>query len=287
MANVIKFEALEVEVLIGIANESAELVESSARKTVEHAERCGRALIAAKDKVPHGEWSSWLGQNFDYSQEHARRYMTIASNSTRVLNLKDATSIREALRMIADDPDTPKRERKSSVEVIEVAADEPADDVPVAAEIVTENKPAVEVITAVAAVKPAKVKASRPKKSQPVAPAEPHPEFDQDEETTRITDAMEKHLDNWPNIQWGSEAYRFLCTNVRLCISFYTAYPRTDADELSALGDTANEISSQIRAMLGNIPESDRLFVWREIVDSLSAQNPEHWTCKSTESQAQ
>jgi hypothetical protein len=121
MANVIKFEALEVEVLIGIANESAELVESSARKTVEHAERCGRALLAAKDKVPHGEWSSWLGQNFDYSQEHARRYMTIASNSTRVLNLKDATSIREALRMIAEDPETPKRERKPSVEVIEMA----------------------------------------------------------------------------------------------------------------------------------------------------------------------
>jgi hypothetical protein len=162
MANVIKFEALEVEVLIGIANESAELVESSARKTVEHAERCGRALLAAKDKVPHGEWSSWLGQNFDYSQEHARRYMTIASNSTRVLNLKDATSIREALRMIADDPDTPKRERKSSVEVIEVAADEPADDVPVSAEIVTENKPAVEVITAVATVKPEVAKPAEP-----------------------------------------------------------------------------------------------------------------------------
>jgi hypothetical protein len=66
-----------------------------------------------------------------------------------VLNLKDATSIREALRMIADDPDTPKRERKPSVEVIEVAA-----DVPVADEIVTEDKPAVEVITAVTTVKP-------------------------------------------------------------------------------------------------------------------------------------
>jgi hypothetical protein len=79
-----------------------------------------------------------------------------------VLNLKDATSIREALRMIADDPDTPKRERKSSVEVIEVAADEPADDVPVSAEIVTENKPAVEVITAVATVKPEVAKPAEP-----------------------------------------------------------------------------------------------------------------------------
>ena len=276
MGNVIKFESLEIGVLIGMANESAELVEASAKKAVEHAERCGRALNAIKAKLPHGEWGAWLGKNFDYSQRHAARYMSIASNWTRVSNLEGDGSIREALRMIADDPDTPKRDCKPSVEVIEVAADVPAAE-PV---IVASVKP-------VATVKPAKVKASSQKKVQPVALVEDPPEFDLDEETTRITDAMEKHLDNWPNIQWGSEAYRFLCTNVRLCISFYTAYPRTNADELSALGDTANEISSQIRAMLGNIPESDRLFVWREIVDSLSTQNPEHWTCKSTDSPGQ
>jgi len=135
MSNVIKFEALEIDVLIGMANESAGLVESSARKAVEHAERCGRALIAIKAKLPHGEWGAWLGRSFDYSQEHARRYMQIASNSTRVLNLKDATSIREALRMIADDPETPKRERKPSVDVIEVAAEEPRD---IAAEVAAE-----------------------------------------------------------------------------------------------------------------------------------------------------
>lgn len=149
MANVIKFESLEIDVLIGIANESAEQVETAAKKAVEHAERCGRALIAIKAKLPHGEWGGWLGQNFDYSQEHARRFMAIASNSTRVLNLKDATSIREALRMIADDPETPKRLGKPTGEVIEVAS-----DVPVADEIVTEDKPAVEVITAVETVKP-------------------------------------------------------------------------------------------------------------------------------------
>ena len=143
MANVIKFESLEIGVLIGMANDSAELVEASAKKAVEHAERCGRALNAIKAKLPHGEWGAWLGKNFDYSQRHAARYMTIASNWTRVSNLEGDGSIREALRMIADDPDTPKRECKPAVEVIEVAA-----------EIVTEDKPAVEVITAVPPVKP-------------------------------------------------------------------------------------------------------------------------------------
>jgi hypothetical protein len=135
MDNVIKFEDLEVEVLIGIANESAELVEASARKTVEHAERCGRALLAAKEKLPHGKFTAWLGSNFDYSERHAQRYMHIASNTTRVADLKHATSIREALRMIAEDPETPKRERKPAVEVIEVAADEPRD---IAAEVAAE-----------------------------------------------------------------------------------------------------------------------------------------------------
>lgn len=113
------FDDLDVESLAVIANEAAEEVESSARKTVEHAERCGRALLAAKEKVPHGQWASWLGANFDYSDRHAQRYMSIASNTTRVADLKNAGSIREALRMIAEDPETPKRERKPSVEVIE------------------------------------------------------------------------------------------------------------------------------------------------------------------------
>ena len=173
MANVIKFESLEIDVLIGIANESAEQVETAAKKAVEHAERCGRALIAIKAKLPHGEWGGWLGQNFDYSQEHARRFMAIASNSTRVLNLKDATSIREALRMIADDPETPKRLGKPTGEVIEVAA-----DVPVADQIVTEDKPAVEVITAVETVKPvaAKPASSPPPPELEVSPPPPEPE---------------------------------------------------------------------------------------------------------------
>lgn len=113
------FDDLDVEALAIVANDAAAEVESSARKTVEHAERCGRALLAAKEKVPHGQWTAWLGSNFDYSQPNASRYMAIASNYSRVNNLPNAGSIREALRMIAEDPETPKRERKPSVEVIE------------------------------------------------------------------------------------------------------------------------------------------------------------------------
>ena len=116
---IMAFDDLDVEALAIVANDAAAEVESSARKTVEHAERCGRALLAAKEKIAHGQWLGWLSANFDYNQQHASRYMTIASNYSRVSNLKEATSLREALRMIAEDPETPKRERKPSVEVIE------------------------------------------------------------------------------------------------------------------------------------------------------------------------
>ena len=84
------FDDLNVEALAVIANESAEQVESSARKTVEHAERCGRALLAAKEKVPHGQWSSWVGSHFDYSHRLATQYMTISSNWHRAANMESA-----------------------------------------------------------------------------------------------------------------------------------------------------------------------------------------------------
>ena len=270
MDNVIKFEDLEIPALTEVAKESFEEALWATEKALAKQLEFGRVMLIVKSKLPYGEWGNWVRETFldqmslRNIQFHMKAHQEVAKNPSL---LECANSLDEILTLT-------EKPRKPAVEVIEVAADEPADDVPVAAEIVTENKPA-------------KVKASRPKKSQPVAPAEPHPEFDLDEETTRITDAMEKHLYNWPNIEWGSEAYRFLCTNVRLCIRGYTGYPRTDADELLSQANAINDISSQIRAMLGNIPESDRLFVWREIVDSLNALNPKHWTCKSTDSPSQ
>jgi hypothetical protein len=197
------FDDLDVEALAVIANESAEQVESSARKTVEHAERCGRALLAAKEKLPHGKFTAWLGSNFDYSERHAQRYMHIALNTTRVADLKDATSLREALRMIAEDPETPKRERKPSVEVvepIEVTVKEPAPE-----------KTAGETATnAVSREETRKAPAHRPpEKFTPVTPsyADEEPEavpmrlesgFDEVEATERIRSLIHKEMARWP-----------------------------------------------------------------------------------------
>lgn len=103
----IDLNILPIETLAEMANEKAELVEKNARKTVSDAIDCGRYLTAIKDQIEHGKWAAWLGVNWNYSQQTAMRYMQI-SNSTCVLNLKEAKSINEALRMISDD-----REEKS------------------------------------------------------------------------------------------------------------------------------------------------------------------------------
>lgn len=198
------FDDLDVEALAIVANDAAAEVESSARKTVEHAERCGRALLAAKEKIAHGQWLGWLAKNFDYDQRHASRYMTIASNWSRVTNLESATSLREALRMIAEDPETPKRERKPSVEVIEPKK--------------TEEKPestGEKATLVVSREETRKAPAHRPpEKFTPVTPSyddedsEPEIEntvpmrlesgFDDVEATERIRSFVHKEMSRWP-----------------------------------------------------------------------------------------
>ena len=114
MSEMIYLENLPVETLAIYANESAELCESCGRLTVEHAIRCGRALLAAKSKVKHGEWLDWLKDHFNYSQPMASRYMDIA-NYSRANNLAEATSVRDALRLIAESPErqAKKQEREA------------------------------------------------------------------------------------------------------------------------------------------------------------------------------
>ena len=93
--------------------------------------------------------------------------MTITSSWSRVSSLEGDGSIREALRMIADDPDTPKRDRKPSVEVIEVAAELPpqqsssattepvvATDAPVVAKPASSSKAASATVTTTKSSRP-------------------------------------------------------------------------------------------------------------------------------------
>jgi|DEB0MinimDraft_4_1074332.scaffolds.fasta_scaffold51908_1 hypothetical protein len=88
--------------LAEMANEAAEACATSARRTVEQAATCGRALLAAKDQCEHGQWMHWLRQNFDYDTSTARRYMDVAKCAS-VHNLADYSSVASVLRVLADE----------------------------------------------------------------------------------------------------------------------------------------------------------------------------------------
>ena len=108
MSEIINIEALPLETLgMGVA-ESSEAAEAAIGKAVQHALRCGKYLSEAKSRLSHGEWLPWLDRFFHGDPRTAQRWMRVAENATRVPNLSDASSIRDALRMIADfdRPDT-------------------------------------------------------------------------------------------------------------------------------------------------------------------------------------
>jgi len=106
---------LSPETLIEVANESSELAETCLREAVQHALRAGRALVAAKAQLPHGKWMAWLRTNFNRDIGTAARYMRLADNWHSAANIQQSESIRQALRLIA--------EEGKQVEQIEVLAE--------------------------------------------------------------------------------------------------------------------------------------------------------------------
>jgi len=129
VSDLVKLESLPVETLAEMANEAAAACEASGRKTVEHAATCGRALLAAKSQLPHGQWMDWLTQNFHHSDRLARQYMEIA-NWQRDANLEDATSVRGALRLISDTPEKQAKKAEREAKKPEAPQKAPASPAP-------------------------------------------------------------------------------------------------------------------------------------------------------------
>lgn len=123
MSNAIKINELPLETLKEMMNEAAELVQKHARNAVAKAIDCGRYLAAARQQIGHGGWTVWLGANFNYTERHAQRFMQIAGYA-ETHSLEQAESIQHALRIIADDPATPKRDKKEPVPSVKVVEPE-------------------------------------------------------------------------------------------------------------------------------------------------------------------
>lgn len=164
MSELISFEGMALEHCAEAANMAAEQVETCAKSMVQHADRAGRALLAAKEQVEHGDWLPWLGANFDHSISLAQKYMAIASNTERIPNLLEAPSITQAMRMITEarEEQSPK---KAGVVVTKPAAD-PA-----------ESKDVIEVEAKPVAPREPKPSAN-PRSSSAQSSPKPAPEFD-------------------------------------------------------------------------------------------------------------
>ena len=148
MSTVIKFEDLPVEALTEVAKETFEEALWATEKALAKQLEFGRVMLIVKSKLPYGEWGNWVRETFQDQmslrniQFHMKAHQEVAKNPSL---LECANSLDEILTLT-------EKPRRPSVEVIEVAA-----DIPVADEIVTEDMPAVEVITAMGGgVKPAK-----------------------------------------------------------------------------------------------------------------------------------
>jgi hypothetical protein len=92
-------------------NEHHRAAESAMRSGLEHAMEAGRLLISAKSQCPHGEWGSWLADNFEGSDRTARAYMQIAKRWPELEAKRQNSavlSIDGALKMLA----APKQKQK-------------------------------------------------------------------------------------------------------------------------------------------------------------------------------
>jgi DUF3102 family protein len=97
----------KLEQLKTTANRQHLLVKKSGAVMLDHAVRAGEALVAIKAEVGHGEWGTWLEENFVGSERTAQVYMQLAENPQRSADLPEP-SIQAALRAISRKP--PERE---------------------------------------------------------------------------------------------------------------------------------------------------------------------------------
>jgi len=104
------------EPLTGLAdaiNREHAACEEAVRSALEHARKCGEALLAAKEAVLHGKFQAWIICNLKVSPRQARNYMTLARNWSRIVELSqrnrgsdlgiESLSIKAALRLLTED----------------------------------------------------------------------------------------------------------------------------------------------------------------------------------------
>lgn len=98
-------DALSLPELADRANEAHLACLMTAGKTLEHARVAGEALAVAKTKVPHGEWTAWLADNFQASARTAQVYTRIFRRWPEIASKAQATAfltIEAAVNLISE-----------------------------------------------------------------------------------------------------------------------------------------------------------------------------------------
>lgn len=96
------YASMDLTQLAEEAVSAADAAVRNSRAAVVQAVNAGRLLIAAKAKVEHGQWKQWLEENWQgegRGYETAVHYIRLANAE---IDISDASSIREALRMLAE-----------------------------------------------------------------------------------------------------------------------------------------------------------------------------------------
>ena len=71
-------DSLGLAALADEINSAHRACDDALRAGLNHAVRAGELLVEAKSRVKHGEWGSWLGDNFEGSARTAQAYMKVA-----------------------------------------------------------------------------------------------------------------------------------------------------------------------------------------------------------------
>ncbi|MEI6033295.1 MAG: DUF3102 domain-containing protein [Verrucomicrobiae bacterium] len=111
------------------AKQCSASIRKVAENALEFALEAGKGLLAAKEKVPHGEWGPWVHEHVPgLSSDQAIRYMQLARNFPHVRNFDQIQTIRQAYLAVGIMKEPGKKGRKKpSSPVLRDTALRPAD----------------------------------------------------------------------------------------------------------------------------------------------------------------
>ena len=110
---------LDLDALTGRIRNEYQAAMQCAKGAVSHAVSVGRLLQLAKRSLAHGSFARWIEENFEFSARRAQQYLRLAGSSGLLeetnANRDSHLSIRQALRVIADQQPAPQPKREERV----------------------------------------------------------------------------------------------------------------------------------------------------------------------------